>query len=202
MTMFYFGFASGMFTMGVLFWIAIQWQLCYRKEELRTTLAEMTELKEKCEKKRAILNKQGAKQTAEQPVDWQAKMLRLQEIGARLSGINAGVIQPSKNQTHSLYKNSLIYEAKDLKKELEEIVQELWDSGYNPTISIVGDNGEVRDAPLRELLADILGYDLDEEESEPPKPNLQMVNEEFKPETEVTVPVVKGDKPKIVKKDE
>ena len=109
----------------------------------------------------------------------ESKLYELDQIGQRLFNIDIAVQQPSKNQQHSLYKNSLIREAKELGERRDVIIQELWDSGFNPLIKVKDNDGNLTTRYLRDLLAEAMSKnEKKEEQPEKKKSHLRLIKDE------------------------
>jgi hypothetical protein len=84
---------------------------------------------------------------------------------------------PSKSASHSKYKNELAAKLKALEEEKCILLQEVLDSGYNPTITVLMD-GEKKEIKLEEYLI-TAGYGSPKvpEVQPPPTPKLRLVKE-------------------------
>jgi len=103
------------------------------------------------------------------------KLSQLHEIGLRMMELEVGIKQPNKNQLHALYKNALITEIKELAKERDNIIKELWDSEWNPMINVLEPDGSHSKRYLRDVLAESLSNN--EIQVENKKPNLRLVED-------------------------
>jgi len=129
-------------------------------------LVKLGEEYEKLQKSNSTVPSSSIKDTAKNLRVLESKLSRLQEIGQRMMVLSIGIQQPSKNQTHSLYKNSLIQEIKELEKERDALIEELWESGFNPDITVINGDGSKERIPLRKLLEEALGVNNKDDKKE------------------------------------
>ena len=77
-----------------------------------------------------------------------ARLKQAQAITEQQLDIRDATDQPSKNALHSRYKNGLVGDIKKLEEEKLAILKSILDDGFDPTISVRDDNGDVRELPL------------------------------------------------------
>ena len=150
-------------------------QLNQRNDELRKMGENFEKLKQVLHQHRSPITKDRVDMDNATP-ELAKQLARLHELSLRMAALDAGIRQPNKNQMHALYKNSLVAELKELAKERDTIMQNLWDSGWNPTINVLEPDGSHSQKPLRDLLAEGLGKNEPKEEEK--KPRLTLVKDE------------------------
>ncbi len=151
-------------------------QLSQRGNELQKMGENFEKLKRVLRENRSPITRNKADMKRATP-ELAKSLGRLHELSLRMASLDAGINQPNKNQMHSLYKNSLIAELKELAKERDATMQQLWDSGWNPTINVLEPDGSHSQKPLRDLLAEGLGIN-DKKEPKDKKPKLTIVKDE------------------------
>ena len=81
------------------------------------------------------------------------RLSKAAELAQKQQELHSQAEQPSKNATHSRYKNGLIAEITSLEKQKIDVLQSILTEGFNPIITLTHDNGAREDIPLSEYLA-------------------------------------------------
>jgi hypothetical protein len=74
------------------------------------------------------------------------------EIAQQQLDLRDAAQQPSKNATHSRYKNGLISELQELEQQKVAILQSILNDGFDPKITVLNSAGEREEMPLSEFL--------------------------------------------------
>lgn len=77
---------------------------------------------------------------------------RIKEIGDEQMSFYGQIDTPSKNALHSKYKNGLIAKMKELEEEKRKLFRQIYDSGLNPKVGYVKEDGSVVVMTFREML--------------------------------------------------
>jgi anion-transporting ArsA/GET3 family ATPase len=182
---FFLGVCTGIVGTLAVVIIYANYKISKHKKELRKHLNDFMQLGERYKALQEEIRKNSSNTnkvsdiTPQQERVLESKLHKLEDISQRLNTINLACQQPSKNQMHSLYKNSLIREARELADQRDKLLQELWDSGHNPLIKTCDSHGNVRNEYLRDLLADAMGKNEPEEKKEEEKKShLRLIKDE------------------------
>jgi hypothetical protein len=80
------------------------------------------------------------------------RLKQASEIGQKQLDLRDAASQPSKNQLHSKYKNGLVYEIQELEQQKAAILQSIINDGFDPSITIMDEDGERKEMKLSEFL--------------------------------------------------
>jgi len=111
-------------------------------------------------------------ETTEQD-NWE-KLKKINDLAREIDELSAHIEMPSKNQLHSIFKNDLIRKAKGLIEQRDNLLLEIWNSGFNPSIPVEQEDGSMVRMNLRDALADKFNSI---EKKEPKKSHLRLVKD-------------------------
>lgn len=84
-----------------------------------------------------------------------ARLKQAQAITEQQLDIRDATDQPSKNALHSRYKNGLVSDIKKLEEEKIAILKSILEDGFDPTISVRDENGQVKEYPLSHFVNNV-----------------------------------------------
>ena len=107
----------------------------------------------------------------------QSRLNEVHEIFAKQHALHAALDMPSKNATHSRYKNGLVGELKELEEKKYNILQSILKDGHDPIIGVVNEDGTKQDMKLSEFVAQYDGAEPSKEGEFPPAASAKVPEE-------------------------
>jgi hypothetical protein len=109
----------------------------------------------KFRKKRSDLVEEIKKEAAkldERTTSIKERLTKASQLAQAQMDLRNAAEQPSKNATHSKYKNGVISEINDLEQQKLDILRTILAEGFNPIITVVQDGGMKEEIPLSEYV--------------------------------------------------
>ena len=122
----------------------------YATISIRRQRQQLTKLLDKFKTDNKTNNK--SEDEALSTINTKIKFQKVREISEQMLQLQAACNQPSKNAAHSKYKNDIVRQMRELDLKRQKIIKEILDSGHNPEVQILLEDGTTKTRSLKDVL--------------------------------------------------